>query len=156
MYYSRRAQIDRQNLCRQDDLILERKIGTHDWSFRINCSLLGIIIVDAWLVHSGGRGARATMEQRSFYEKLADQLIDNQFDYVGLRDRSTSLIDAKQILRSGRDVHLTPTKKRRKTKDGATLTFAEQGRCTVCKSKKSTYICSTCADSGPEAGSVWL
>jgi Transposase IS4 len=157
MYYSTCAQIDRHNRCRQDDLMLERKIGTHDWSFRTNCSLLGMIIVDAWLVYSGGRGARAAMEQRSFYEKLADQLIDNQFDYVGLRDRSaSSLVDAKQILRSGRDVHLTPTKKRRKTKDGVTLTFAEQGRCTVCKFKKSTYICSSCADSGPEAGSVWL
>jgi hypothetical protein len=131
MYYSTRAQIDRHNRCRQDDLMLERKIGTQHWSFRINCSLLGMIIVDAWLVYSGGRGAKATMVQRSFYEKLADQLIDNEFDYVGLRDRSTSLIDAKQILRSGLDVHLTPNKKRRKTKDGATLTFAELGRCTV-------------------------
>jgi hypothetical protein len=108
-----------------------------------------MIIVDAWLVHSGGCGARATMEQRSFYEKLVNQLIDNQYDYVSMRDPCTSLVDAKQILRSGRDVHLTPTKKRRKTKDGVTLIFAEQGRCTVCKSKKSTYICSSFADSGP-------
>jgi hypothetical protein len=48
-YYSACAQRDQHNHCRQADLMLERKVRTHDWNFRVNCSLLGMIIVDAFL-----------------------------------------------------------------------------------------------------------
>jgi hypothetical protein len=66
IYFLVCAMIDRHNRCRQYDLMLERKVGTQDWSFHVNCSLLGVIVVDAWLLYSGGRGSRASMEQRSF------------------------------------------------------------------------------------------
>jgi hypothetical protein len=146
-YYSACAQIDRHDRCRQADLMLERKVGTHDWSFRVNCSLLGMIIVDAFLVYSGGRGVRRHMDQRSYYETLEDQLINNSFDFAGRRDRSAPLVDPQEVMRSGRDVHLTPTKKRRKVKGrGEVSSFAAQGRCTACKQNKSTYVCSLCVD----------
>jgi hypothetical protein len=35
---------------------LGKKGGIHDWPFRVNCSALGLIVVDAWLVYSDGRG----------------------------------------------------------------------------------------------------
>ena len=41
---------------RQDDLMLERKLGTHDWSKHLNSSLLAMCIVDAWLEFHGCRG----------------------------------------------------------------------------------------------------
>ena len=40
LYYGCCSQIDRHNRCRQDDQRLERKLGTHDWSMRVNISLL--------------------------------------------------------------------------------------------------------------------
>jgi hypothetical protein len=43
---------DRHNRCRQDDLMLERKYQTQDWSIRVNHSLLGIVSVDSWLLYT--------------------------------------------------------------------------------------------------------
>eukprot|EP00170_Pyropia_yezoensis_P001789 contig_7652_g1793 len=80
--------IDRHNRCRQDDLRLEHKLVTYDWSMRVNLSLLGICVVDAWLLYSGARGAAAALAQSQFYEDLAAQLIDNAFDTVGVRPHS--------------------------------------------------------------------
>jgi hypothetical protein len=42
VYYTSCRQIDRHNRCRQDDLMLDRKYVTHDWSMRVNMSLLGM------------------------------------------------------------------------------------------------------------------
>ena len=56
IYYSTCASIDQHNRARQDDLILERKLGTHDWSKSLNSLLLEMCIVDAWLAFHGCRG----------------------------------------------------------------------------------------------------
>jgi Transposase IS4 len=155
VYYTACAQIDRHNLCRQADLDLEKKVGTHDWSFRVNCTVLRMIVVDAWLVYSGGCGIRTRMDQRAFYEQLADQLIDNSFDSVRLRDRPSALVTPGVPTRSGIGAHLTPTKKKRKRKSGTSTTFALQGKCCIC-SAKTTHICSSCLDDRAESGSIWL
>ena len=60
--------IDRHNRCRQVDLRLETTYGTHDWSMRLNLSILGMIIVDSWLVYAGARGELRRMKQSEFYE----------------------------------------------------------------------------------------
>eukprot|EP00168_Porphyra_purpurea_P004846 TRINITY_DN15871_c0_g1_i1.p2 TRINITY_DN15871_c0_g1~~TRINITY_DN15871_c0_g1_i1.p2 ORF type:complete len:160 (-),score=11.26 TRINITY_DN15871_c0_g1_i1:9-488(-) len=52
-YYGCCSQIDRLNRCRQDDLRLEHKLVAHDWSMRVNLSLLGMCVVDAWLLYIG-------------------------------------------------------------------------------------------------------
>jgi hypothetical protein len=53
LYYDCCAMVDRHNRCRQDDLMLERKFVSMDWSVRVGHSLLGMIIVDSWLLYSG-------------------------------------------------------------------------------------------------------
>jgi hypothetical protein len=58
----------------------------------VNFSVLGVIVVDAWLVYSGGRGIRTGMDQREFYEQLASQLINDYFVSGGLRDRQSDLV----------------------------------------------------------------
>jgi hypothetical protein len=85
IYYSACAQIDKHNRCRQADLGLERAYVTHDWSMRTNFSLLGMLVVDTWLLYTGARGRVRTMVQSEFYEALALDLIDNNFEQVGLR-----------------------------------------------------------------------
>jgi hypothetical protein len=110
IYYSACAQIDRHNRCRQDDLMLERKYVTRDWSMRVNLSLLGMRIVDALLLHSGARDAARTMLQHQIYKQLALELIDNTFDHVGLRRRGAE-DDAATVLvpTTGVGPHATPT-----------------------------------------------
>jgi hypothetical protein len=49
IYYSCCAMTDRHNRCRQDDLMLKKKLGTMDWSMQVNMIILGMIIVDTWL-----------------------------------------------------------------------------------------------------------
>ena len=86
LYYDACAIIDRHNRCRQDDLMLERKLGTMDWSMRVNTSLLGMCIVDAWYAYSQctkTRGAKTEEKQQDFYSFLAEELIDNNYDSVG-------------------------------------------------------------------------
>eukprot|EP00170_Pyropia_yezoensis_P002952 contig_12388_g2959 len=65
-----------------DDLKLEHKFVTQDWSMRINLSLLGICIVDSWMLYGGAQGVAADLSQAQFYEDLAEQLIDNTYDSV--------------------------------------------------------------------------
>jgi hypothetical protein len=142
IYYSAASAIDRHNRCRQDDLMLERKIRTHDWSFRVNLSLLGICAVDAWLLYSNGRGDYPHINQREFYERLAQELIDNSFDSLRTRERPSDSENVSPNLPTEREAHLTPTKKKRKV-DGRETCFLQQGRCKMCGSK-TTQICSGC------------
>ena len=115
---------------------------------RVNSSLLGVCIVDAWLLYKGGKGSRATMSQMEFYSKLAEGLIDNRFDEFGLRSRPDVVMPSEdEHLISGIKAHLTPTTRKRKRSDGSVTNSCYQGRCTVCKSTfKSKYICSECRD----------
>ena len=159
IYYSACAQIDRHNRCRQDDLDLEKKVGTKDWSFRVNCSLLSMVIVDSWLLYSGAQGSRYHLGQRQFYETLATELIDNTFDGHNLRRNSTfndgvSSQIVKYFSTNGIGIHLTPTKERRRSKDGTVTSFAMQRKCRICKTNKTTHLCSACIASG--GTTVWL
>jgi hypothetical protein len=58
----------------------------------VTCSVLAMIVVEVWLVYSGRHGIRTGTDQHELYEQLADQLIDNSFDSVGLRDRPSDLV----------------------------------------------------------------
>jgi len=64
-------QIDRLNRCTQDDLQLEHKLVTHNRSIRVIMSLLGICIVDSWLLFAEARGAAPGLNQDGYYEDLA-------------------------------------------------------------------------------------
>ncbi|KAG7343793.1 hypothetical protein IV203_021801 [Nitzschia inconspicua] len=72
IYYDTCAAIDQNNWHRQDNLQIERKIETKNWATRVGTTILGMCIVDAWLVY---KGATRTSETRSqFYSWLAEQL----------------------------------------------------------------------------------
>ena len=130
-YYGTCAQIDRYNSCRQDGLNLEKKLETKDWSFRVNMTLLGICIVDGWLLFTGGNGWRDHMCQRGFYEILATQLIENCYSQVSLRVRLPSLepMDFEQPTSSCVGIHLTPTTEKRRCTGGLITSYALQRTC---------------------------
>jgi Transposase IS4 len=50
IYYDTCGRIDQSNRHRQATLKLEHKFKVHDWSDRVNHSILGMAIVDTWLV----------------------------------------------------------------------------------------------------------
>lgn len=87
LYYTTCGMVDRHNRHRQDTLVIERKVGTLDWSMRVNLSIFGMLVVDTWLAYSqctgrnGGTGK--DKKQKDFYTYLAEELVDNQYDIVG-------------------------------------------------------------------------
>ena len=102
--------------------------------------------------------------EKEFYCRLAAELIDNRFDFIGrasARSASSSnnndddddddAFDSPAIDRntgiacSGVDAHITPNKQQQKNKKEKEKTFALQGRCKMC-SEKTTYECSVCCD----------
>jgi hypothetical protein len=88
LYFTSCAMIDMHYRCLRNDIMLERKYQTQDWSVRINHSLLGMVIMDSWLLYVGARGPLRSMKQRTSYETLALELIDTEFNSVGLRART--------------------------------------------------------------------
>lgn len=139
-YYSSCAAIDKHNRCRQDDLRLERKLVSQDWSKRVGISILGIVIVDSWLLYTDARGGEGRTK-RKFYEASASQLIDNSDDYVELRPRAPLIDDDAATIDavSAFGPRVTPTKKKKRN------SFAAQRNCQVC-SNRSTFVCSTCRE----------
>ena len=73
-YYNYHNIVDRHNRFRSD-LGIEKKIPTKTWHFRIFCSLLGIIVVDAWLMYK--------------HSRLEDDINENK--YKNLQDFTTEL-----------------------------------------------------------------
>jgi len=114
----------------------------------VNQSLLGMCVVDSWLLYSGARGATAALTQRKFYEDLAAQLIDNTFDTAGVRARATpSSAPVEEVgapLRYVVGIHLTPTGKRPSGASVGDGDHRAQRNCRVCKRHKSSQVCSGC------------
>jgi hypothetical protein len=87
LYYTTCGMVDRHNHHCQDTLMIERKVGTLDWSMRVNLSIFGMLVVDTWQAYSqctgrnGGNGK--DKNQKDFYTYLAEELVDNQYDIVG-------------------------------------------------------------------------
>jgi len=156
-YYKFCAQIDRHNCCRKDNLRLEYKLVSHYWSMLVNLSLSVMCVVDAWLLYEGARSPAAALTQNQFYEDLTAQLIDNTYDFIGVRQRgepgAVSDSDGAPVMCFGVGVYLTPTLKRRKGDN-------DHRDCRVCKSGRTTLVCSSCRDStgldlffcGPKSG----
>jgi hypothetical protein len=152
IYYEVCAAIDRHNRHRQDTLNIEKKVKTHDWSKRVNLTIFAMCVVDAWLLYS--KATKCSEKQKDFYMFLADELIDNNYDGIGVqssRRASTSSPEdngtppaVSRITgapRAGIGPHLTPGMRKRKNSD----TYRLQGCCVEC-GKKTTMACSACRD----------
>jgi Transposase IS4 len=162
LYYKTCGKVDQHNRDRQDTLGLERKYRVHDWSMRVNHTILAMIFVDTFRAYK-----LMTIDiepQKEFYGKLAAELIDNTYDRVGGTRRSMTfedgtppaLLDGTGRPRSGIAAHLTPTKRFRVTKQGKQLPHKLQGRCIQCKARKTTIECSVCKDDSNCDKPGWL
>jgi hypothetical protein len=142
---------------------LEQKFKTHDWSIRVNMSILSMCIVDTWRVWSRitvKERERMYETQKTFYGHLSAGLIDNNYDQVGGQDRQQrggghdldpDLIDpVTGLQRSGDGVFLRKCTGRR-----TNANHVHQGRCLVCKTKTS-YLCACCADVETYTRQSWV
>jgi hypothetical protein len=112
-------------------------------------------VVDTWLAWSQATASQSL--QSDFYIALSEELIDNTFDrgVGGVSGRRSSAEEpggspslfhkATGNPRAGIFAHLTPTKKKRKRKDGVVTNHSKQGYCSICR-KKTKYNCSQCMD----------
>jgi hypothetical protein len=133
-------------------LMLERKIETVDWSKRVNLSIFGMIVVDSYLVYSQVQDS--SEPEKEFYTYLAEELIDNTYDQVARRPRSSNIASPEMMGRDGMPRsgglfgHLTPTKRKRRDRNNQ----LQQGRCCLCH-KKTSSVCSSCRDESQKE--VW-
>ena len=109
-----------------------------------------MIIADGWPLNTGSREPLQTMLQKEFYEQLALELVDNNYNAVGLHTRS-SVDEGAAVLTptSGLRPHATPTKKRKKTRNGTQTSVRAQKDCVVC-GKRKTRVCSQCHEESTE------
>ena len=149
LFYDGCQAIDKHNRVRQDLLNLEKKVQTMSWSNRANHSILGMILVDTYHLAKGCQGSINHLGgARAFFQKLLENLIDNDYDRRTLRRRREESL-ANEAALTGEAIpeldttkHLTaptPTK-RRKTKNP---NHRAQGRCMVCKVLTS-HVCRKC------------
>ena len=164
VYYRTCGVIDQHNRHHQDNLKTEKKLETKKWDMRVNLTIFSMIVVDTWLVYSQVTGS--TELQSEFYLRLAEELIDNNIDSRlqcqrnSGEDGSDSNDESPVMTRTGRvhtgvSCHLTPTKRRRCTRDGELTVQRLQGHCIEC-GKKTTYLCSACMDNDDESKTQWL
>jgi hypothetical protein len=161
IYYGACGLIDQHNRHRQSTLGIETKLPTNKWDMRVNLSILSMIIVDSWIVFE--QATRARESQKDYYSLLAEELIDNTYDFRRSNTRNArrgdnlrpAVTEAAAQGRSGVDIHLTPTKRMRRDREGTPNRHRRQGRCRVCK-RKTSFNCLTCeGDPNLENGS-WI
>jgi hypothetical protein len=156
VYYSANGAIDQHNRTRQDTLQLERKIQTKVWHKRVNTTILGIILVDSFLLHE--KCTRRSMTAVEYYRRLIQELIENTFtSSVRIRrsmggDASVSAVSlASTTGTAGRGLHITPTKRLLEDGDSDKKRY-KQSRCRMCGTK-TVMVCSECR-LNPDIGEV--
>jgi hypothetical protein len=82
------------------------------------------------------------MKQPLAYETLALELIDNDFDSVGLRARTGGGVPGQLTPTSGIGPHTTPTRKMRSDKEGSEQSFRAQRNYVICGFRE-TEACSS-------------
>lgn len=147
IYYSACGTIDQHNRGRQSTLNLEKKMQTKCWHKRVNTSILGMIIIDAFRLHSMCTGAKMT--QQEFTRGLIRELVENKFAFgVTTRPSTASRVSvdvaslASTTGSAGRGLHITPTKRVFDDGGSGPKKF-RQSRCKLCDSK-TVYVCSEC------------
>jgi hypothetical protein len=72
------------------------------------------------------------MKQPLAYETLALELIDNDFDSVGLRARTGGSVPGQLTPTTGIGPHATPTRKRRSDEEGSEQPLRAPRSCCIC------------------------
>jgi len=86
MYYKSCGKIDQHNSYQKPALMLDTKLKTVMWNQQVNMSLLGMCIVDSYLLAQGYQ-QHQWKTALEYYEALAEGLIENHYEQRSLRKR---------------------------------------------------------------------
>ena len=100
-YYAANDKIDQHNRFWQDDLMMERKLRTMDWDVQVNQTLLGMCMVDSYLLAQGCWDRK--VELRDFYTSLAEQLINNEYGRMRLQGQGSKRTQAELLSENQRN-----------------------------------------------------
>lgn len=137
VYYDGASKIDQHNHHRQDSLNLEKKLQMNAWERRTNVSIFAMIVVDSFYLFCGVHGGVTKVSARSYYEQLAEQLIENDYDCMSLCRHHEEVDELERALMAQGAPMLdpvkqltapTPTKRHKKNNPKHRV----QGRCMVC------------------------
>ena len=153
-YYTGCGKIDQHNRHRQDSLMLEKKLQTNDWSKRVNLTIFSMIVIDSFLLAKGcsARGSNC-IEIKLFIEKLAQELIDNDYDRMSLRSRGKKR--SREVEPIVQEINTliyltnpTPTKLRKKNKTTGKLSCCKQSKCIFCMAagRKNCWVTTVCRE----------
>ena len=128
-----------------------------DWSKQANLTIFGMAVVDSFLLARGCQGRQGSVSSaRLFFEELACDLIDNDYDARSLRKRQARAEEEDRALSGAPEVPLlhpskqltspTPTKRRKASNPNHRF----QGRCMECGASTS-HVCRACQQRKPEA-----
>jgi hypothetical protein len=164
MYYGSCQKIDQHNRFRQASLMMETKINTIHWHRRVNNTLLGMCVVDSYLLAVGCQGGSKYDTAGEFFTQLAEELIENTYEKRSMRKKHERVANNLAFTTGIKieDVALpacrhligcTPTKRRKKAQP---LNRA-QGRCMTCKEPTSN-VCRECQYWQPDPSSTqfWM
>lgn len=101
-----------------------------EWSFRINCTLLKIVLTDCYLLYRFGNSGRDLLNLNSFWVLLGTATVQNSFDVIGTcRASHVEREDAmdEEIRTDGSGIYLSPTKQCRRTSSGEELDQKSKG-----------------------------
>ena len=146
-YFSYAQKIDVHNHRRQGILALERIIHTKDWSFRIICTALGMILVDAYMMYLHEcklNNIQKPTECDSFVWDIAFQLSKGILaDEISLRKRNFSKVEPVSNPDNAPELcvltSLTSVADMTHRKDRY-----PQLKCSYCKDKCS-FVCAKCS-----------
>lgn len=126
-----------------------KMIKTHEWDKRLGMSIFGIICVDANNVHqSCVHPSAMDPTPYEWYLGLAEEMIDNDLDTRALRSSATPARNLQPTATIQRSPHLTPSREKKRKRDGSLTAHTLQGHCRGC-GKKTTYQCSICMRDNP-------
>lgn len=168
-YFNAASIIDVHNHLRQDGLGMENAIGTIDWRFRIFCTVLGFIEVDAYKLFTQCNQLQDDVEHREFIDVLTLQMLQNHYEGdVARRNmrrsprnrQSNSSDSSSQGLRpsqEGHDLILVSDFHQRKhlpTSRGDVNRKLPRVRCKICRDshgqgRKTIYCCDQCSENDP-------
>ena len=142
-------------------VLISKKLVTNYWSKRFNLSVFATNVVNLWLVYQGI--TRTAETQADFYNHFSEEMIDNthnRFIIWSAEGKRRTIVDSDDEIfdddkplfgringdpRCGIALHGTLTNKKRNKRNGKETKYLLQVECKVLQ-KKTTHVCSDCAD----------
>lgn len=108
-----------------------------EWYFTANFTLIGMILVDQWLLYQHVMKGRDIMARAKIFTKMTEPLNDNNFDKRGYREQNVMQIDQASQIQTSLCLILTGEKTNKLEKNRKQRSYKVWW-------KKNIVICAAC------------